>query len=90
MANDEQKPAAKPVAEQVSNAGWGMFVFGLLGGAVGWHYASKAMQNYGRNRSIDDRMNALDAVYQRTIPGATQPRGGYETTEEYEYVFDDE
>ena len=59
--------------KQVANAGWGMLVVGVVLGGVGWHYASKAMQNYGRNRSIDDRMQALDAVYARTIPGAQQP-----------------
>ena len=54
--------------------GIAMLLIGFVGGAFAWHYASKAMQNYGRNRSIDDRMNALDAVYANTIPGATQPR----------------
>ena len=83
MPENDDKTEDKKVAQ----ASWGMLLIGLVGGAVGWHYASKAMQNYGRNRSIDDRMQALDAVYARTIPGATQPGGEYETVnlDDFEY-----
>jgi len=61
---------------KIQNAGWGMLLVGFVGGALAWHYAAKAMQNYGRNRSIDDRMSSLDAIYAKTIPGALQPGPG--------------
>ena len=64
---------AEETEDKKTQPSWGMLVIGMAIGGFGWHYASKAMQNYGRNRSIDDRMQALDAVYARTIPGAQQP-----------------